>query len=102
MLFRRFMAGENDSIGTGYPRYEAINRESTACMRQLREELSEHGKKAFDRYGSLEEQLAEISEQDAFIKGVRIGVQFILDAIGEYPSQLPQCWADQSFTWVGS
>ena len=78
------------AIQEGSP-YEAINRESTACMRQLREELSEHGKKIFDRYCLLEEQLTEISEQDAFLKGVRIGVQFILDSIGEYPSQLPRC-----------
>lgn len=44
----------------------------------------------FDRFCQSEVQLSVIVEQDAFIRGVRIGAQFILDVIGTYDSQLPQ------------
>ena len=34
--------------------------------------------------------LSSISEEDTFIRGFRIGAQFILDVVGDYKSQLPQ------------
>ena len=54
----------------------------------LYRELSAEGQAAFDEYCKKEQQLTDISEQDAFIKGVRIGAQFVLDIYGEYDAQL--------------
>lgn len=78
----------------GLSRRAALTRKSTvkvfACMERFRKELSPEGKKALDEFFNKEMQLADISEQDAFVRGVRIGARFILDVIGEYRSQLPQ------------
>ena len=70
--------------------YQKIRRESIACMECFRKELSPEGKKALEEFFNKEAQLTDISEQDAFVRGVRIGARFILDVIGEYRSQLPQ------------
>jgi predicted DNA-binding protein YlxM (UPF0122 family) len=69
--------------------YKKINHESIEYLNAFYEELSTEGKKAFDLYFQKEMDLAEISERDTFIRGVRIGARFILDVLGEYNSQLP-------------
>lgn len=70
--------------------YQSLSREAIEYMLQFQKELSSEGKKAFDEYYAKEQQLAIISESDAFIKGVRFGARFILDIYEEYDSQLPQ------------
>ena len=70
--------------------YQKLSHESTNYMDIFRSELSPSGKKALDDYSRTQMQLADIAEEDAFIRGVRIGAQFILDIISEYKSQLPQ------------
>lgn len=70
--------------------YQRISHEAIECMLTFHRELSTEGKSAFDEYYEKEQLLADISEQDAFIKGVRIGAKIILDILGEYASQLPQ------------
>ena len=70
--------------------YQKISHEAIECMNAFHKELSAEGKKVFDEYYSKEMILADLSEQDAFIKGIRFGAQFILDVIGEYRSQMPQ------------
>ena len=70
--------------------YQKISRRTTELQKAIYKELSAEGKTAFDEYCEKEQQLTDISEQDAFIKGVRIGAKLILDILGEYDSQLPQ------------
>lgn len=70
--------------------YETLSRRTAELQSMIYKELSAEARAIFDEYNDKEEQLADISEQDAFIKGVRIGAQFILDIINEYPSSLPQ------------
>lgn len=52
--------------------------------------LSPEAKEAYDNYVLLHGKLCSISEQDAFIKGFRLGVQLLLSAVGPYESPLPQ------------
>lgn len=70
--------------------YHKISHEATDLCELLRKELSSEGKKLLDEYHNKQMQLADISLQDAFIRGVRIGAQFVLDVTGKYESQLPQ------------
>ncbi len=70
--------------------YEKISSASTEQYEKIRKELPSEGRKALEDYYNLELELAEISSQDAFVRGVRFGAGFILDVIGEYHSQLPQ------------
>ena len=70
--------------------YQALSRRTAELQDLLYKELSTEGQAVFDEYNDKEEQLADISEQDAFLQGVRIGAKMILDVLGEYPSQLPQ------------
>ena len=49
--------------------------------------LSEDGKQHFERYERGNETLAEISEEDTFIEGFRMGARVILDVLNEYHSQ---------------
>ena len=76
--------------------YGKINHEATQHMHAFCAELSKDGKRAFESYCNAEMQLADISEQDSFIRGVRMGVRFILDAIGEYQMPLPQITEESS------
>ena len=52
--------------------------------------FSPEAKDAYDNYVLLHGELSSISEQDAFIKGFRLGVQLLLSAVGPYESPLPQ------------
>ena len=88
-LWKGNVTPDERAVQEGSP-YQKIHRESVACMERFRKELSPEGKKALDEFFNKEMELADISEQDAFVRGVRIGARFILDVIGEYRSQLPQ------------
>lgn len=67
-----------------------LAHEGSEYLHEFIKELSPEGKKAFDKYYDTETQLMAISERDSFIKGVRIGAQFVLDVLGEYRSPMPQ------------
>ena len=88
-LWKGHITPNERAVREGSP-YQRISHESSVCVSRIRSELSEEGKQAFDRFCQNEVQLSEIAEQDAFIRGVRIGAQFILDVTGAYDSQLPQ------------
>ena len=59
-------------------------------MDQLIEDLPPKSVELLDEYLDKRVILNAIMEEDSFIRGVRIGAQFILDVIGDYRSQLPQ------------
>ena len=69
--------------------YQKISHENTQWLEQFRKELSPEGKHAFDEYYNTQMSLCDISETDAFVRGVRLGAKFILDVMEGYPSQLP-------------
>ena len=77
----------------GFPKGGAcakLAHEGSEYLHEFIKELSPEGKKAFDKYYDTVTQLMAISERDSFIKGVRIGAQFVLDVLGEYRSPMPQ------------
>ena len=71
-------------------RYAELIRKGAELEKRVRDELSELGKKTYKELYETQVQMIEIGEQDAFLQGVCFGAQFILDVLGEYPSQLPQ------------
>ena len=71
-------------------RYNELMGLTSEDEKIFRKELSPEGKKAFDAYYQKQMEMANISEEDCFVCGVRVGIGLILDAIGEYQSQLPQ------------
>lgn len=85
-----------DGCPAGYERmirdnseYQKIAYQSLELAEEIDAALSEEGRKCFERYQSTQVDLNTISEQDCFIRGVRLGARFILDVVGEYRSQLP-------------
>lgn len=52
-------------------------------------DLTPEGKKAFNAYYEKQMEMANIVEEDSFVRGVRFGAGLILDVVGEYRSQLP-------------
>ena len=67
--------------------YAKLKGRSMEDMERFTEELSDAGKKLFEDYENKQALMADISEQDAFIEGVRFGVMFILDIINPSESQ---------------
>ena len=59
-------------------------------------ELSTEGKKTYKAHYENQMKLFGISEQDAFIRGVRFGAQFMLDVVGDYRSPLPQVGEEET------
>ena len=53
-------------------------------------ELSPEGKKAYDEHTYKLSELNGIAECDAFVQGFRLGARLMLDAIGEYDTEMPQ------------
>lgn len=88
-LWRGHITPNERAVREGSP-YQGISHESCQYICFLHKELSGEERQVFDRFCQSEVQLSVIVEQDAFIRGVRIGAQFILDVIGTYDSQLPQ------------
>ena len=70
--------------------YMRLSREVSDCMDRLIAELSPKSVELLDEFLDKRLILNSISEEDAFVRGVRIGAQFILDVVGDYKSQLPQ------------
>lgn len=70
--------------------YSELMHKSQKLEDAFYSELSSAGKKLYREDYEIQMQLLDISEQDAFIKGVRFGARFILDVIGTYDSPLPQ------------
>ena len=93
LILEKLWNGENSPFERSIQEnseYQKLSHRTTELQKLLYRELSTEGQVAFDEYCEKEQQLTDISEQDAFIKGVRIGAKLILDILGEYDSQLPQ------------
>lgn len=71
-------------------RYAELISKGAELEKRVRDELPESGKNAYKELYETQVEMIEIGEQDAFLQGVRFGAQFMLDVLGEYPSQLPQ------------
>ena len=67
--------------------YAALAEKHAETRLALAESLTEVGKQHFERYERGNETLAEISEEDTFIEGFRLGARMILDVLNEYHSQ---------------
>lgn len=70
--------------------YMKLTEEANEMMERLIAELSPEGAKLLEELLDKQIVLHSITEEDTFVRGVRIGAQFILDVIGDYKSQLPQ------------
>lgn len=70
--------------------YDRINSQSVEHLKTFHKELSPEGQDAYDAYRECENKLAEITEIDTFIRGVRFGVRLMMDVIGDYNSPFPQ------------
>ena len=69
--------------------YQQASRRAEALADELREELPPEGKQAFEAYENEQITLCSISECDAFIKGVRFGVQMMIDTLLPIDTTLP-------------
>ena len=70
--------------------YMKLTEEANEMMDRLIAELSPEGAKLLEELLDKQIVLHSINEEDTFVRGVRIGAQFILDVVGDYKSQLPQ------------
>ena len=70
--------------------YRKLTVEANTLMARLVAELTPTGSEILEDLLDKHVVLSSISEEDTFIRGVRIGAQFILDVIGDYQSRLPQ------------
>lgn len=68
-------------------KYSDLRHEASQLSKRIVSTLSEDGKRMFQEYQGLREQMAYISEEDMFVNGFRIGVGLFLDAVGTYESQ---------------
>ena len=75
-------------IRPGSP-YAELQKQMVAAEDVFRKELSSEGKQAYEDFCRKQAGMAEIAECDSFIRGVRFGVRFLLDVIGDYESQMP-------------
>ena len=67
--------------------YSDLRHKATQLSKQIACSLSDEGKKTFQEYQDLREQMAYISEEDMFVNGFRTGIGLLLDAVGPYESQ---------------
>ena len=67
--------------------YSDLRHKATQLHKQVVSSLSEEGKRVFQEYQDLREQMAYISEEDCFVNGFRTGVGLILDSVAAYDSQ---------------
>ena len=70
--------------------YMKLTEEANEMMERLIAELTPEGAKLLEELLDKQIVLHSIAEEDTFVRGVRIGAQFILDVVGDYKSQLPQ------------
>ena len=59
--------------------YRKLAGETNDCMERLMEELTPKGAELLEKFVDKNLQLFSVSEECTFIRGVRIGAQFILD-----------------------
>ena len=71
-------------------RYAELISKGTEAENRFYAELSDQGRQAYKENYDLQVEMIEIGEQDAYLRGVRFGAQFMLDVIGEYHSQFTQ------------
>ena len=69
--------------------YKKVAAEANTYMELLAAEMTPKGAEYLEKLLDKNMVLSSISEEDAFIRGVRIGAQFILDVVSDYKSQLP-------------
>ena len=74
--------------------YSDLRHKSTQLSKQIISSLSDDGKRMFQEYQDLREQMTYISEEDTFTNGFRIGVGLFLDAVSTYDSQFVRYHAD--------
>ena len=67
--------------------YSDLRHKASQLSHQFVSTLSEYGKRLFQEYQDLREQMAYISEEDMFVNGFRTGIGLLLDAVGPYESQ---------------
>ena len=67
--------------------YSDLRHKATQLSKQIVCSLSDEGKKTFQEYQDLREQMAYISDEDMFVNGFRTGIGLLLDAVGPYESQ---------------
>ena len=79
-----------ERLGRRGSEYMKLTEEAIEMMDRLIAELSPEGAKLLEELLDKQIVLHSITEEDTFIRGVRIGAQFILDVVGDYKSQLPQ------------
>ena len=77
-------------------RYSKLAKLNNDYVEEIQKELSDEGKKVFDNFFDTQMELTDISEKDTFIRGVRLGARLMLDILGEYRSQLPQPWEEET------
>ena len=70
--------------------YQTLVHRQLEYAEQFEKGLTPDGKKAFRAYEETQNELQEISDFDAFYKGVCFGVRFMLDVIGNHQTDLPQ------------
>ena len=70
-------------------RYAELMHLTTDDQDVFWKDLTPEGKKAFNAYYQKQMEMANIAEEDSFVRGVRFGVGLILDVVGDYRSQLP-------------
>jgi len=66
--------------------YGRLAAAASSTQDEFRRELSEAGKRALDRYETLEADIIDLSSCDAFVKGFRLGTQIIMEALGPIDS----------------
>ena len=76
--------------------YQKALRRATALADDFRKEMSKDAKRAFEEYENAQDDLCQIGECDAFVKGVRFGVQMMLDTLLPYDTPLPQIAGESS------
>ena len=64
--------------------YRRLAAKVTEECEKFRSELSPEGKKHFNEFEMLQNELNSISEEEVFIEAFRMGARMILDIIGDY------------------
>lgn len=69
--------------------YERLLNQLLQLDRELHQGLDERDCRKLENYEQLKNELQSMQEEGSFIAGFRMGVQLLLDALGEYDSPLP-------------
>lgn len=70
--------------------YATLRKEAMSCLEQLYAGLTQKQKEQMEQFLEKFTQASSLSEEDSFIRGVRIGAGFVLDVSEDYQSQTPQ------------